>query len=296
MHAHDPTNSTNINSIFFIFILLACGAKHHNQESVTGLKNYHLTHYDLKEPTEIMYLESELEEISGLVHLTGSIFLSVQDEDGIVYKIDFAQKKVIDRFKFGPDGDYEGITIQDEWIWVINSSGVLFRFQWGDRESVAKVKTALSGKNDVEGLCFDRLNNSLLIACKAQPDVGGVKRKGKAIYAFDLDLKKIYKEPRILVTRSQVKKILQIEDITLRPSGIAIHPLTGETFVLSSNNRLVMIFDKERSLHEVAFLPKKVLRQPEGISFDEFGGLYISTEASDKKPLIAKYVSITPYE
>ena len=62
----------------------------------------------------------------------------------------------------------------------------------------------MGADNDVEGLCYDPKNNSLLLACKGNP---GKKYKGnRAVYEFSLDRKKLNKKPKFLLP---VKEIME---------------------------------------------------------------------------------------
>jgi uncharacterized protein YjiK len=68
------------------------------------------------------------------------------------------------------------------------------------------------------------------------------------------------------------------------PSGIAIHPATSELYILSAKGSLLIGY-KNQKLNWIHFLDDKIIKQPEGLCFDERYNLFISTEG---KGLVAK--------
>jgi uncharacterized protein YjiK len=66
-------------------------------------------------------------------------------------------------------------------------------------------------------------------------------------------------------------------DFQFNPSAIAVHPKTGETYILSASNRLLAIYEKG-ILIDIFPLPSEIFYKPEGLAFAENGDLYISSE------------------
>ncbi|MCC7244226.1 MAG: SdiA-regulated domain-containing protein, partial [Saprospiraceae bacterium] len=74
------------------------------------------------------------------------------------------------------------------------------------------------------------------------------------------------------------------------PSGIAIHPKTGEIFVISTAKKRLVVLDYTTGQIRFAVrLDKKVMPQPEGISFDAAGNLLISSEGKKGEGLLLKF-------
>jgi uncharacterized protein YjiK len=67
----------------------------------------------------------------------------------------------------------------------------------------------------------------------------------------------------------------------LRPSALAKNPLTGEWFILSSVNKLLVITDDRWRVKNAVSLKGSEFNQPEGIAFDSQGNLYIANEGDD---------------
>jgi len=78
-----------------------------------------------------------------------------------------------------------------------------------------------------------------------------------------------------------VKLLKQIKGrIKFQPSAIAIHPFTGNIYLLSNIGRILVVYSGDGELLDVVYLSKDIFSQPEGMCFDKEGDLYISNEAN----------------
>jgi len=131
-------------------------------------------------------LNKELKEISGLAVTNDGKLLAHNDEEGKIFQIDYQSGKVIKTFKIGNKkikADFEGLAATNDALFMVTSSGDLYQFYEGDDGDEVPfnvIKTQLSSKNDVEGLCFDPASNALLLACKGYPGKGFKKKKTEA--------------------------------------------------------------------------------------------------------------------
>ena len=252
--------------------------------------------YNLAKPTERFTVEKGLREISGLAWYKKDHFVTIQDEDGEIFVFDLSRKKVIDKIKFTKDGDYEDIAMVGKKVYVIRSDGTLFKVKdLGDKDQeTKKYKTALDEGNNTEGLCYDEKNKRLLVLCKEDP---GKKLKGKrAIYAWSLKKKKLSKKPVFTIDEDAVETLLdeqgmKTKNFHFKPSGIAIHPLNGKIYVISSVGKVLVVLNSKGWIESVHRLGKKNFEQPEGICFMQNGDLLISNEGKKKKGniLLFKY-------
>ncbi len=267
--------------------------------------------YEVNAPDWKYELPSYLEEVSGLSFYGKAKIACVQDEKGNIYVLDLEEQEVGSKYDFGGDGDYEDIAVVDETAYVLENNGNIYRVKdfRKKKRKVKKYKTPLDGANDTEGLTYDPRTNSLLIACKGSPSMRKEKRYDgyKAIYRFDLEKEKLEEEPLFLVdlerldsyidrnafTRFSVKvarRLRLIESETsFQPSGIAIHPLSGEIFIISSVGKLLIVLDREGKVLNVEELDPDIFRQPEGICFSPAGDMYISNEGQGGKGYVLKF-------
>lgn len=288
------------------------GQSHQLPEGILFLKEGYSFNYNLSEPDKKTKLPSELREISGIQILGDGLIAAVEDEHGIIYIIEFKSGEIKDKIKFGDKGDYEGIVLIGKTAWVLKSNGNLYQvkdFKKGEDElTTRKFETGLAKRNDTEGLAYDIKNNRLLIACKGHPFVDESEGTHlKAIYSFMLDEKQLHADPVLLIkldTLNDLKdynlfsslgiKIMSYfdenkGDVTFQPSDIAVHPISGNYFIIGAVGDLLLVYSPEGKLLSVLILEDSIFKQAEGICFDNDGDLYISNEGGEGKGNILKF-------
>ncbi|WP_411274678.1 SdiA-regulated domain-containing protein [Daejeonella sp.] len=230
-------------------------------------------------------LPKSLLEVSGIAWLDADHFACVQDELGKVFIFNVRQNKIDQEIPFGPNGDYEGIAVVGETIYVLRADGVLFGIEnySGDKRSVKMYKTRLSKKQDSESLAYDEKNKRLLIAAK---EVSSESSDFKGIYAFDLTTKTMPEAPVFKIDLKHeifgdIKKGKAKNSIS--PSDIDIHPINGNLYILEGTKPKLLIMSPEGKMLSLYELDEKDFPQPEGISFGPDGKLYISNEGNKKE-------------
>lgn len=259
--------------------------------------------YQINQPDEIIPLPHFLEEISGLGFYSDDEIACVQDEEGIVVFYHLKQKNISDKIPFGDLGDYEGIESVNGIIYVLRNDGTLFQIQniGTSKQETKKLKTKLNASYDTEGLTYDPEHERLLIACKAKAGEGSYFQNKKGVYAYDLKLQKFQKEPVFTIRKEDLYFFIHQHDLMdlafyaddempFQPSGIAIHPATGHYYILSAENRMLLVLDQEYHIAFLTKLDKSIFPKPEGITFDSNGDLFISSEAGKgTQAIIARF-------
>lgn len=235
-------------------------------------------------------LPGELVEISGIAFTGREEVASVQDEEGRIYIYNLGSRKITRQVPFAGAGDYEGIAVTGSTVWVIRADGVLYEIEnyTAGRPPVTKHVTGLTRSQDVEGLTYDKKNNRLLLAIKGR-ESGGADYKG--IYAFNLKSKKMDKAPAYRIDLEDPvfgsvggkKK----EDV-IQPSDLAVHPSTGELYVVEGAKPKMLIMDASGKPKHLYKMKSSDFPQPEGIDFNEAGELFISNEGGKGKGTIVK--------
>jgi uncharacterized protein YjiK len=269
----------------------------------------YISSYNLEEPLLMIALPLALLEISGLSYYPEmNQLLAVNDERGWIFFLNATTGEVEERKTFSGNGDFEGIEWLGDKISIVKSNGDIYFYEEGKKEPASSVKTDLKPSNDIEGLAFDADNNQLLLACKGDPNLGKSDKykKTKNIYSFDLGKNELEEDPFLSVEddvlEDYVKDFANKNDFSKKkkkklkgrvndfsPSGIAIHPKTKDFYMLSSQGKLLIVFNKNKELKEVIFLDKNIHRQPEGICFAPNGDLFISNEGKGLGAKIMKY-------
>jgi len=251
--------------------------------------------YDLNKPMSNFSLPAEeLRELSGLSPTdSNGILLGIADERGEIYFIDASKGGAVTRrILFRDKGDFEGVELVGQTIWALKSSGDLFAItDWNNiPPTVEQYKTFLKKSDDLEGLAYDPRRNALLLACKDDPN-SSVDRR---IYAFNLETRVLEENPVYQISPVSVNQYVPYTDNEKRdyfsPSGVAIHPITNDVYVISTSLKRIVVLDYGTGrIKSVERLNKKMMPQPEGISFDKDGSLYIGSEGKEGLGRLLKF-------
>ena len=233
-------------------------------------------------------LPEVLKEISGIAWIGDNRMACVQDEDGIVFIYNLNTSEVERQIKFGRDGDYEGIAVVDENAYVLRSDGIIIEIpdflEYGISAKSYKTNLDQLPGINIEGLCADPANNRLLLAVKEQKNSINQKR----IYAVDLDQKMSSKNPIFEIDFSDpIFKNIKEEE-KFMPGELCLHPTTGEYFILDGSRPKLLITDSNGTSKDLIMLNPKDFGNPEGLTFNDRGDLFISNEAENGPANILK--------
>jgi len=178
-------------SLNFVLVLMACKGDKINDntylskdKTTTAINQGKDLGYDFDSP-QIIVLDRQLMEISGLAyHPSKDVLLAHNDEKGHVYEISKSEGKILEDYKFDKKDDYESVEFHEGQYIICSSSGNLHLYNPENKET-EKIKTKMSSKNDIEGMCLDPTKTQLLLACKGQGISDSKKKDIKAVYAFD---------------------------------------------------------------------------------------------------------------
>ncbi|MFI5128973.1 MAG: SdiA-regulated domain-containing protein [Chitinophagales bacterium] len=259
-----------------LLILLSCMGKKKDFRSPAG--------YDLTKPDKF-YVPEALDEVSGICFFNGNndTLYAEQDEEGKVYYLHLGDKKAR-HVKFAKGGDYEDIVVANGQLIVLRSDGRLFSFPFHQihEEEVTDVKEwdGLLPKGEYEGLCADVKNNQLYVLCKNCP----ADKTTKAVTAYILQLQpggNIIQSGSASISVKTIEVLSGEKKFKFNPSGLAKNPKTGQYYIVSAVNDMLVIADSDWTVKEVYHIDPSTFRQPEGIAFDNENNLYISNEGDE---------------
>jgi len=261
--------------------------------------------YNINNPDTSILLIPELEEISGIaIGKDPNVITAVEDENGSLYTFNTFTGKLISKKRFHHRGDYEDLAFVGDHLFVLKSNGSIYEvFDIGaDTLARIKYKTPLNKQNNLEGLCFDKDHNQLLIACKGDIDNRYTDDLARGVYRFDLETKSLIPEPMIIITLEDFKsfirksknnhllekfsRYLDAKTMKFAPSAIAIHPQTKNIYLISSRGKMLMVLNPKCKIIHLEKMDKVIHRQPEGMFFDKNGNLFISNEGKGGIPKI----------
>lgn len=232
-------------------------------------------------------LPGELKEVSGIVYLDDQRFACVQDEAGTIFIFNRQSNKIEKKIPFAESGDYEGITIKGNTAYVIRADGMIYEVNMNTgKGSLKQYKTSLTEEHNIEGICYDKNNDRLLLAIK--DDEPG-KKNYKGVYAFDLVKKVFDKEPvyKIDLQHQALNAENNKKNKTIMPSEIGIHPVSNDILITDGPNARLLIMDNSGNIKNLYTLGKS-FSQPEGITFSPEGEIFISNEGTKEPGNIIK--------
>lgn len=226
-----------------------------------------------------------LAEISGLALTPDGRLLAHGDETAEISQIDYRRGVIVKRFLLGDKvlrGDFEGITVVDDRIFMMTSDGHLYEFREGQNKAQVPyiVHDAHLGKEcELEGVVYDRNINALVMPCKVVklPELEGQF----VMYKWSLDSTA---NPRVTHINVPLKSVIGSENWdSFHSSDITIDPKTGN-YVLVAAQEKGLIVIKPTGEGVSARELDDVHNQVEGVAITRDGVLILSDEVGKSKP------------
>ena len=236
-------------------------------------------------------LPGRLREISGLAMTGDGRLLAHNDEQGVVYEIDYRDGSIVKAFQLADSrqpvaDDFEGIATVGEQVYLVTSSGRLYECTEGaDQESVLfnTYATGIGRECEIEGLAYDRNRRTLLLMCKG---ARSADLEGKlAIYHWSLDGKRLSERTLLPV----IEFSRHIGQTKFQPSGIESHPASGNYFVVAARQAAIAEITPDGQVLEVRQFPAPWHRQVEGITFAADNALIVADEGAGGKARLTLY-------
>ncbi|WP_300602058.1 SdiA-regulated domain-containing protein [Niabella sp.] len=234
--------------------------------------------YNLSRP-QTFNMPVILDEISGITFANNSDTLyAIQDENGTVFRFKPGSRD-LGTTKFGKKGDYEDVSVSNGNIVVLRSDGSLFAFPLNETTleeavSVKEWKKALP-PGEYESLYADPVSGDVYALCKqCQVDK---KTSGVSGYLLQWSDGALAVKSSFILDAATLPKD-QLKRSALKPSALTRNPKTGEWYILASVNKLLLVADRNWHIKEAHHLDPSIFPQPEGITFDKTGNLFISNE------------------
>lgn len=234
--------------------------------------------YNLQRPYKIP-LPLDLEEISGIVYYPpDSSLFAINDEQGWLYKIYPNHPQTTEKWKFYSGDDFEDLYLMDSNFYALRSNGDIVEFKFGTNRSVnVQINKFPFGKSEFESIYYDTSLQKLLIICK---DCESDKKKALSLFSFDPHTN-LYDFVPFSIDVKSVARSLGEKSMKFKPSAAAINPLTGNLYIISSINKLLLVTDQRGNMIEAVKIDKGLFKQPEGICFTPSGTMIISNESAD---------------
>jgi hypothetical protein len=273
-------------SVFFplricILCILLQGCKTRNFDSPPG--------YDFSSPQTIK-LKHGLKEISGISFRAGNeqSLSAIEDEHGKIYDVQLPGGEITS-YRFGDNGDYEDVVCWKNKIYVLKSNGQLTFFPIPGKDSaitnIEKNDTLLPA-GEYEGLAINK--DTLYVLCKVC--VGFDAAESLKIYRIAINENGSLSGAGVIEPKIAINKKGKEKPEKIHPSCLAKNPADNNWYIISSANRVIMIFDEAFNLLSNYRLDPALFAQPEGLAFKSNGDMYISNEGGDGAANIREFI------
>jgi hypothetical protein len=236
--------------------------------------------YDLSNPVWIK-LPLELDEISGIAfYPADTCVFAINDEFGMLYKIFLTHPQDIQKWKFSDGADFEDLVLLDSVFYVLKSTGDItaFNFLSHDSLSIKENLFPAGSGNEFEILYYDDAFQKLMMICK---DCEMDKKRSLSTFTFD-PWNFQFTSDSFTIDVKKIALMAGEEKMKFKPSAAGISPVTGELFIISSINKILVIADRNGDAKEVFKIDPGIFKQPEGLTFSPAGALMISNESADQ--------------
>lgn len=270
-----------------------------NSEILKDNELYNSCPYDFFNPTQTFEMPDILKEISGIAIKEQGLVYCIQDEIGTIFLYNLNKELIETMYRFSDIGDFEDIAYYNGNAYVLRSDGALFSLKLADYPKNINMQYIPIQTLNLEGITYDTKSESLIVACHESNITDSLNKRN----IYRLSLKKQPENP-IQILSVSVDKVnnyfkqyysdIKVSTVNFSPSAIALHPITGDYYILSATDRMLMIYDSKKSFKSIYALPSNVFYKPEGMGFYPNGDILISNEGT-KNGLIKPNILIYKY-
>lgn len=232
---------------------------------------------------EVVVLDKELLEISGINYMGDGKLVGINDEDGKIYIINPDGSYKVSTF--GRKRDYEDVVKYGDFYFVLESNGNIHRVPVSAPNSEEEFEFERKKKIEFESLYFDPSINKLMLLSKEQRE----SKKGILVFSFDPVTLEYSDDPVFMISFNDIEKAMKDHNTVCKPSAAAINPISNKLFVIASVGKVLIQCNIRGEVEKAYQINPSHFPQPEGICFAPNGDMYISNEGVDGKATIRKY-------
>ena len=239
-------------------------------------------------------LPKSLREISGLALDTRQRLFAHNDEQAIIYQLDYREGRRVKKFSLGDPairGDFEGIAVANDAFYLIDSDGALYAAPEGENNSTVSyrlTRTGLGERCEIEGLEYESAAESLLVLCKS-PRQKALKGY-VTVFRWSLETNALDDGKTIQLDRDALQDSMGSREF--HPSGITVVPGSDHLLIVAAKEHALLELSADGELIAAIKLPTaKHHRQTEGIALTAEGDLLLADEGGGKRGRLGVYAA-----
>ena len=230
----------------------------------------------------IVYLPETLSEISGIIYYPkDSSIICINDNEGVLYKFPLYKRKELQNWPFSSGVDFEEIVLHDSTFFAIQSNGSITKLR---ATTEGLVKNVYPSPTDIklrefEAVIYDTASHLLLLVCK---DCEDDSTNMTSVWGYQIDNESMLPKPAFKIYHKSIEQILGHRIEKFKPSAAGVHPITGDYYLISAINDLLVVIDRLGRVKGACVIDKVLFKQPEGLCFMPNGDMLISNEFADR--------------
>lgn len=263
-----------------IFLISCNDDAHHNQATIES-RLLQLPGYENSNPS-IVYLPETLGEISGMIYYAkDSSIICINDNEGVLYKFSLYDQRRLQRWPFSSGQDFEEIILHDSTFFALQSNGSITRLKATPTGFVKSIYKSTSNINfrEFEAAVYDSVNRRVLLVCK---DCEDDSTNTTSVRIYDTQADSLLSSPAFIIDHLAIEQILGTPIEKFKPSAAGVHPVTGDYYLISAINDLLVVIDTSGKVKNSCVIDKILFKQPEGLCFMPNGDLLISNEFAEQ--------------
>jgi hypothetical protein len=168
---------------------------------------------------------------------------------------------------------------------ILESDGTLYVFPFTEatKEKVSDIKIFkdMVPKGEYESLYADNQTNQVYLLCKNCKDDKKDKTMSGSIFTYNPGKNELIPSGKFTMDLSGMIEKEEILKTGLKASALTRDPHSGEWYILSSVNKVLVVATPDWKVKSVHRLNSSGFNQPEGLAFDNQMNLFISNEGDE---------------
>lgn len=285
---------------FFSFVLATLSFIAAKSLQEVGVENYYYDkattfskedgYFKLSSPSKITMLPMGVESFSGISFLDSLVLICLQEESGSIVLLNLNNNNTSGPLNLNlPTKIIDFSCIDSSMILVDDKMQVHFLSPPYDSSSLVTDNNVLCEWKSA-ATCIHASTKRLFILSKS--NLENENPISNSVYTYSLSKRKLNEKSLFDISVNEIeafalqnnislstKAINQLDTTTeliFNPCAIAVHPKTNEIYVLSSENRSIVIFDQFGKIINLVFLDEKQFSNPTAMTFHSTGDILIS--------------------
>lgn len=297
---------------FFSFVLAALSFVAAKSLEKVGVESYYFQkatnflkedgYFDLINPSAVNSFPMGIAAFSDVTLLDSTHIIGINTMNGNVVLIDLNSNSISSQLSLSSKFNFVDISRMDSTLILLDSDSKV-HFLLPPYDSTSLISMNETKENfPTSGICFHESSKRLFLLSEVQELQEG--QISCFLYAFNLNNRQFKEEPLFEINTSAIetfalnnnlplpKKTLSfdgdtLEGLSFNPSAIAVHPKTNEIYVLSSDDRSLVVFNQFGEVKNFTTLDAVLFSKPTGMTFQDNGDLLI-TNSDLVHPTIVK--------